>query len=242
MFNKLITGGFRIGVSQKLMTRALAQATGQDTADLAHKLMGQWNPQMASWEDLILAQNASINLSRPYPFCLGHALDTESTKLGDISEWSAEWKWDGIRAQVVVREKNWFIWSRGEEMVNNQFPELASLTEQLPHGTVIDGELLAWADDKPLPFHHLQKRLGRKTVPASLLKSAPIRLLAYDLLEEKGSVYAHNPSRSVGLRWRRFCKRIMRGMLSSLHAHFQQRAGGIWQHIGPTRDLRLRKV
>ena len=187
VFNKLITGGFRIGVSQKLMTRALAQATGQDAADLAHKLMGQWNPEMTSWEDLILAQNASINLSRPYPFCLAHALDTEPTKLGDISEWSAEWKWDGIRAQVVVREKNCFIWSRGEEMVNNQFPELAPLAEQLPHGTVIDGELLAWADDKPLPFHLLQKRLGRKTVPASLLKSAPIRLLAYDLLEEKGS-------------------------------------------------------
>ena len=173
VFNKLITGGFRIGVSQKLMTRALAQATGQDAADLAHKLMGQWNPQMTSWDDLILAQNASINLSRPYPFCLAHALDTEPTKLGDISEWSAEWKWDGIRAQVVVREKNCFIWSRGEEMVNNQFPELAPLAEQLPHGTVIDGELLAWADDKPLPFHLLQKRLGRKTVPASMLKSAP---------------------------------------------------------------------
>jgi len=112
VFNKLITGGFRIGVSQKLMTRALAQATGQDAADLAHKLMGQWDPQTTSWEDLILAQNARINLSRPYPFCLAHALDTEPTKLGDISAWSAEWKWDGIRAQVVVREKTCFIWSR----------------------------------------------------------------------------------------------------------------------------------
>ena len=186
VFNKMITGGFRIGVNQRLMTRALAQATGQDASDLAYKLMGHWDPQKTSWEDLMLAQNASMNLSRPYPFCLAHALDTKPAELGDISEWSGEWKWDGIRAQVVVREKKIFIWSRGEEMVNNQFPELAPLAKQLPHGTVIDGELLAWAGDKPLPFHHLQKRLGRKTVPARLLNSTPVRLLAYDLLEENG--------------------------------------------------------
>ena len=186
LFNKLITGGFRIGVSQKLMTRALAAATGRDEAELAHRLMGDWTPETVTWHALIEADDHAAAASRPYPFYLAHALDDGPDPLGPPQDWHAEWKWDGIRGQVIVRSGEHFVWSRGEELVTDRFPELARVRDFLPDGTVIDGEVLAWQDGAPLPFAALQKRIGRKTVPKSVLRDAPVTVMAYDLLELGG--------------------------------------------------------
>lgn len=186
LFNKLITGGFRIGVSQKLMTRALAAATGRDEAELAHRLMGDWTPETVTWHALIEADDHAAAASRPYPFYLAHALDDGPDPLGPPQDWHAEWKWDGIRGQVIVRGGEHFVWSRGEELVTDRFPELARVRDFLPDGTVIDGEILAWQDGAPLPFAALQKRIGRKTVPKSVLRDAPVTVMAYDLLELGG--------------------------------------------------------
>ena len=143
LFNKLITGGFRMGVSQKLMTRALAAATGLDEAELAHRLMGAWTPETVSYRTLIHAGDPAADLSRPYPFFLAYPLEAEPGTLGDPAEWFAEWKWDGIRGQIVFRGGALALWSRGEELITDRFPEFARLADFLPAGTVIDGEVNA---------------------------------------------------------------------------------------------------
>ena len=189
VFNKLITGGFRVGVSQKLMTRALSQATGVDEAELAHRLMGDWSPDTVTFENLVLTRDPEADLSKPYPFYLAYALEEDPGALGALKDWQAEWKWDGIRGQVILRGGQYFVWSRGEELMTDRFPELSVLKDFLPEGVVLDGELLAWDHEAeaPLPFNDLQKRIGRKTVPKKLLQEAPVVLLAYDLLERDGN-------------------------------------------------------
>ncbi|MCL3883514.1 ATP-dependent DNA ligase [Marivita sp. GX14005] len=186
LFNKLITGGFRIGVSRKLMTRALAQATGQDEPSLAHRLMGGWTPETTSFHELIEADDPEADESRPYPFYLAYQLEDPPEALGSPEDWQAEWKWDGIRGQVIVRSGAHHVWSRGEELMTDRFPEFARLPDFVPNGTVLDGEIVAWDGAEPYPFNTLQARIGRKTVPKKLLKEAPVILLAYDLLEDGG--------------------------------------------------------
>ena len=188
VFNKLLTGGWRMGVSQKLMTRALAQATGIDEAELTHRLMGDWTPDTTSWQSLIEAPDPGADLSRPYPFQLAHSLDQPPEALGPVTEWLAERKWDGIRGQLILRGGAHYLWSRGEELMTDRFPELAQLTDFLPEGTVIDAEVLAWdhAAETPLGFSKLQPRIGRKTVPRKLLAEAPVIVMVYDLLEDTG--------------------------------------------------------
>ncbi len=185
VFNKLITGGFRMGVSQKLMTRALAQATGQNEADLAHRLMGDWTPETTTYHALIEADDPAAAGSRPYPFYLAYALEDTPQDLGPPEDWQAEWKWDGIRGQLIVRDRTVHVWSRGEELVTDRYPEFAAVPDWLPDGTVLDGEILAW-NDGPLPFNALQKRIGRKTVSKKMLSEIPVVLAAYDLLEWRG--------------------------------------------------------
>ena len=188
IFNKLITGGMRVGISQKLMTRALAKATGRAEAELAHRLMGNWHPDDTSWHILIEAEDASADASRPYPFYLAYALDGGPETLQTPQDWRAEWKWDGIRGQLILRDAQHFVWSRGEELMTDRFPELARAVDFLPEGTVLDGELLVWQPeaDHPSSFNALQSRIGRKTVPKKLLAEAPVVLHAYDLLEWQG--------------------------------------------------------
>jgi DNA ligase-1 len=195
VFNKLITGGFRMGVSQKLMTRALAKATGKPEAELAHRLMGNWHPDTDTWHSLIEAEDASADASRPYPFYLAYGLEQEPDDLGSPDDWRAEWKWDGIRGQLILRDGAYFVWSRGEELMTDRFPELARAIDHLPAGTVLDGELLVWraGADKPSSFNTLQPRIGRKTVPKKLLTDAPVVLHAYDLLEWQGNDIRHLP-------------------------------------------------
>lgn len=192
LFTKLLTGGFRVGVSAKLMTRALAQVTGQDVAALTHKLMGNWTPLTTTWDALIEADDHMADLSRPYPFYLAHSVDDPGA-LGDPNDWHAERKWDGIRGQFISRGGEHYIWSRGEDLMTDRFPELAQLTDYLPAGTVIDGEILAFANEAPLSFNALQKRIGRKTVPKKLLTEAPVILMAYDLLEQDGTDIRDTP-------------------------------------------------
>ncbi|MEM9477358.1 MAG: ATP-dependent DNA ligase [Pseudomonadota bacterium] len=187
VFNKLITGGFRMGLSQKLMTRALSKATGIEEATLAHRLMGDWTPDTVTYHSLIEAPDPTAYLSKPYPFYLAYQLDSAPEDLGSPEDWAAEHKWDGIRGQLIVREGSHYLWSRGEELMTDRFPELAATRDFLPDGTVIDGEVLAWQGDGPLPFNALQKRIGRKTVPKKLLTEAPVILQAYDLLEDAGT-------------------------------------------------------
>ena len=187
VFTKLMTSSFRIGVSQNLVTRAIAEVYDLDKTIVAHRLMGGWKPDGTTFEDLILKENKEDQLSRPYPFFLAHPTDTELVEaLGTVAEWQAEWKWDGIRSQVVVRGGQCYVWSRGEELVTDKFPEFAPFEKVLPDGTVIDGEILPFAEGQPLPFASLQTRVGRKNVTKAILKSAPVILMAYDLLEWEG--------------------------------------------------------
>ncbi|UWR00684.1 ATP-dependent DNA ligase [Rhodobacteraceae bacterium S2214] len=192
LFTKLLTGGFRVGVSTKLMTRALAKATDQDEAALTHKLMGNWTPETTTFHALIEANDPTADLSRPYPFYLAYGLDTLDD-LGEPTDWNAERKWDGIRGQFILRGGEHHLWSRGEDLMTDRFPEFAQLKDYLPDGTVIDGEVLAFANDAPLSFNALQKRIGRKTVPKKLLTEAPVILMAYDLLEQDGTDIRDQP-------------------------------------------------
>ena len=187
VFNKLLTGGFRVGVSRKLMTRALARATGQDESELAHRLMGDWTPDTTSYHALVEMPDDTSSRSRPYPFCLARGLEEEDpAALGAPEDWHAEWKWDGIRGQLILRGGAHHVWSRGEDLMTDRFPEFSETLNILPEGTVLDGEILAFADGTPLPFSTLQKRIGRKTVPKALRTEAPVILRAYDLLETDG--------------------------------------------------------
>jgi DNA ligase-1 len=183
VFNKLMMGSFRIGVSQTLVIRAVSEVAGQEAAVSTHRVMGHWDPFTITFKELIHSENLSDQHSKPYPFYLAYAIEGELEDLGQPAEWFAEWKWDGIRAQVIYRNKELYIWSRGEELVTDKFPELHAFAEFLPDGTVLDGEILCFADEKPLPFNVLQTRIGRKNVTKKILQEAPVAFIAYDLLE-----------------------------------------------------------
>ena len=186
VFTKLITGSFRIGVSQKLMTKALSKAANVDEDTLAYKLMGNWNPDSITFQELILDEQSSDYLSKPYPFYLAYPIEGDVALLDNPEEWAVEHKWDGIRSQTIIRENEIFVWSRGEELVTDKYPEFHSLLGNIPNGTVIDAEILAFNNNKIGTFNDLQTRIGRKTISASLLKSNPVILKAYDLLESEG--------------------------------------------------------
>lgn len=186
VWNKLITGGFRVGVSQRLVVRALAQVGRLDAATIAHRLMGEWPPTADTYRRILAADTQDADISRPYPFFLCYPLEGPPESLGPPEDWLAEWKWDGIRGQVIRRRERVFIWSRGEELVTDKYPELADAAAALPDGTVIDGEILPWNDGRPLPFAELQRRIGRKTVGRKLLREVPVAFLTYDLLESGG--------------------------------------------------------
>ena len=186
VFTKLITGGFRIGVSQKLMTRALSQAMAIDEDILAYKLMGNWDPNVISFTELVLEENESDYLSKPYPFYLAYAIEGEVKELGVIKDWSAEHKWDGIRSHVILRNSEIFVWSRGEELVTDKYPEFTAFIGKIPNGTVLDGEILPFPNNEIGTFNDLQTRIGRKIVSKALLHKVPVILKAYDLLEWNG--------------------------------------------------------
>ncbi|EJL78297.1 DNA ligase, ATP-dependent, PP_1105 family [Variovorax sp. CF313] len=198
VYFKLITGAFRVGVSRLQVTQALAAVGGIDAKRVAQRLMGYTHigarPRGDDYRALIAPESSAEQVQKtsgqPYPFFLAHPfnipLEQFDAVLGSPSGWIVEWKWDGIRAQLVKRAGAVWVWSRGEELVTERFPELAVLGEALPDGTVLDGEIAVWREGKVQPFAELQKRIGRKTLGAKLLRDIPVVLLAYDLLEWEG--------------------------------------------------------
>jgi DNA ligase-1 len=198
VWNKLITGAFRVGVKQKSVTKALAAFSGIDRETLAHRMMGNFEPTAESYEALLDPDTTDAQQGHPYPFFLAYPLEDPPETLGDVDDWLVEWKWDGIRGQVIRREGDVWIWSRGEELVTDRYPEIRDAAlEELPDGTVVDGEIVAWKDGI-LDFGKLQRRIGRKKVGKTVLKTVPTAFIAYDLLEHEG-----DDAREVEQRHRR---------------------------------------
>jgi DNA ligase-1 len=184
LVNKFLTGELRVGVSELLVTRALSEVLTIPKADVARRLMGNWFPSAEFWESLRSGAAPAQDPSAPYPFFLASSLEGGPATLGDRDQWQAEWKWDGIRSQLIRRHGECFIWSRAEDLVTMRFPEVTAAAKQLPDGVVLDGELVAWRDGVIRPFADLQQRIGRKKLSPAILKSVPVRFLAYDLLEQ----------------------------------------------------------
>lgn len=186
IINKLMTGALRVGVSQILLARAVATHADLPRALVLHRLMGEWTPDESFWQSLVSTDTGETVTSRPYPFCLASPLESAAETLGPVNDWMAEWKWDGIRAQLIRRQGETFLWSRGEELIGPRFPEVIEAADHLPDGTVLDGEILAWNPDGVMPFSELQRRIGRKSVGKKLLQDVPCLFLAYDLMEWQG--------------------------------------------------------
>lgn len=182
---KMTTGELRVGATATLVTRAIAEVAGLSPGVISHRLMGDWEPTGAFFEKLLSKEGTDDDRSRPYPFYLASPLEDPIETLGAPSDWQIEWKWDGIRSQFIQRDGRVFIWSRGEELITDRFPELRDEFARAPSGTVIDGEIMAWREG-PLPFSVLQKRIGRTKLTAKILEEAPASVLVYDLLEENG--------------------------------------------------------
>jgi len=200
VFNKLITGGFRIGVSQKMIVNALARTTDTTASIIAHRISGNWDPSTVSFNSLLSESSVGSDISRPYPFYLAYALEDEPSTLGDPEDWQAEWKWDGIRGELIKRDNQLFVWSRGEELMTERLPEYQAFHQNLPEGVVLDGEIigLKYSPDfpekfRPLPFAALQTRIGRKNVTKKQLTEAPVGFIAYDLLEYEGQDWRERP-------------------------------------------------
>jgi DNA ligase 1 len=200
--NKLLTGGLRIGVARGLVVKALAQHSGLEEAELHHRLMGGFRPTAAAWTALLAVHDADAGVpSRPYPFFLASPLaaaasDQDQAPLSGVATtWLAEWKWDGIRGQLIRRQGESFLWSRGEELLNDAFPELIEAATALDDGTVLDGEVIVWPPDssQPASFAQLQRRLGRRSPGRRLLAECPAAFVAYDLLELGGEDWRPRP-------------------------------------------------
>jgi DNA ligase-1 len=203
LFVKLIGGGFRVGVSKLLVQRALAEHAGLDAKRVAQRMMGYTDmratPDAAAFERLVAPADDTTraDVGQPYPFFLAHALDGThadfEARIGAPVDWIVEWKYDGIRAQIVKRDHRVWIWSRGEELVTERFPEIVAPAQALPDGTVLDGEIVVWKDDRPAPFNLLQQRIGRKTLTKKVLADAPVVFIAYDLIEWQGEDWRDRP-------------------------------------------------
>jgi len=232
---KLVTGAFRVGVSAALVVRGLATATGISADVITHRLMGAWKPSAEFYLKVIHPDDQDAVISRPYPFCLAHPLDSTAgpESLGDPSDFLVEWKWDGIRGQVIRRSGETFIWSRGEELMENRWPEIESAANRLPDGVVLDGEILGCsATGSVLPFVELQRRSNRKTVGKKLLTEVPVVFQAFDLLECGGQDIRQL---SAGIRRQKLEQVIDRAnhpalMVTELHA------GQVWADFSALRD------
>lgn len=237
VWNKLITGEFRVGVSQNLVVRGLAEFTGLKTEVVSHRLMGDWIPDAAFYAQLVAKETGDTDVSRPYPFFLAYPLEGDPAQLGDPAEWIAEWKWDGIRSQMIRRRGQTFVWSRGEELVTDRFPELVHAGALLPAGIAIDGEILPWKDGLPLPFAQMQRRIGRKVLGAKILADVPVVLLAYDLLEWGGEDIREWP---IERRRERLVEMEDRAVVDRLRSDLC--AAGEWQARESADGLHVRRL
>lgn len=242
LLTKLIGGGFRVGVARLLVLRALADAHGIDVKRLAQRFMGYTDksrlPTAQAYEALFQTDDAThaLDFGQPYPFFLAHPLQAEPDALGSLDDWLVEWKWDGIRAQLVQRQGQVWLWSRGEELISERFPELQAMGALLPTGTVMDGEVLIWRDEQVQPFAHLQTRIGRKTVGRKLLQDSPAVFMAYDLLEWQGQ-----DLRAIPQSARRALLEQLTSDLRAQHPHAPLRLSPLvqatnWQALARLRD------
>jgi len=197
VFNKLLTGALRVGVSQRMVQQALAEMSGVPVARIAQRMLGAWTPSPDFLLDLLSREELPGDRQQPYPFFLASPLEGGPAGLGPIEDWLVEWKWDGIRAQLIRRHGEVALWSRGEERLDGRFPEVEAAAAALGTDCVLDGELLAWADDAPgpMPFSALQTRIQRLRPGPRWLAEAPVRMLAYDLLERDGEDLRALPQR-----------------------------------------------
>ncbi|MDH7462684.1 ATP-dependent DNA ligase [Chitinophagaceae bacterium 26-R-25] len=234
VFNKLITGNFRIGVSQQLMVNALSKVTELPAATVAHRISGNWDPVMTTFSALL--HESSTDVSKPYPFYLAYAIEGEPAELGTPHEWQAEWKWDGIRGQIIKRNNELFVWSRGEELITEKFPEYHFLKDKLPDGIVMDGEIISGRQNDEgfvvLPFANLQTRIGRKNISKKQLLEAPVIFIAYDLLE-----YNHEDWREKTMQERRIqLEQIVAGLHSSAVFLSPEISFSSWTELAATRE------
>ncbi len=183
IFTKLITGSFRVGVSQNLIIRSIAEIYNEDTASIAYRITGNWDPYMTTFQDLLFHQDKNEDASKPFPFYLAYPLEENIDTLGEEKNWAAEWKWDGIRGQLIFRNEMVYVWTRGNELVTDKFPEFETLIGKFPDGTVIDGEIMPYKDGNILPFSMLQTRIGRKNLTKKILIDTPVSFFTFDILE-----------------------------------------------------------
>ena len=239
---KLIGGGFRVGVSRLLVQRALARHAALPPALVAQRMMGYTDARSLPTAQRLLAllatdQTATADSGQPYPFFLAHAIERDGPdiqqQLGDRNDWLAEWKYDGIRAQLVRRAGQVWLWSRGEELVTERFPEVAAMATQLPDGTVLDGELLVWQGSSPAAFNRLQQRITRKTLSRKLLAEQPVLFMAYDLLEWQGQDLRAQPQQQR----RQQLEALMQGL--GLYAEVSADEAAVADHL-PSQVMGLR--
>lgn len=235
---KLIGGGFRVGVSKLLVQRALAAHAGLDAKLIAQRMMGYTDagarPDEAAFGALLApVGEGRAALGQPYPFFLAHALDVPraefDTRLGPPADWLVEWKYDGIRAQIVRRGGQCWIWSRGEELVTERFPEVVAAAESLPDSTVLDGEIVAWKEAALAPFQLLQQRIGRKSLTKKILADAPVAFIAYDLLEVQGDDWRERPQHERRTR----LEALLQGTPLQLSPQVQ---GESWEALAAVRE------
>lgn len=193
VLNKLIMGGMRVGVSTGLIAKALAEISGLDETTIKFRLSGEWEPTAEAYRQLVDPESRESNPSRPYPYFLASPLDDKPDDKGSVENWIVEWKWDGMRGQFIKRQDDVFLWSRGQKLITDTFPEVSYHGADLPNGTVLDGEILAWENDRPMPFYKLQERIGRKTVPNKLKEEVPVKFFSYDILERNGADIRDQP-------------------------------------------------
>lgn len=189
IFNKLLGGSFRVGISSKSMINALAKHYDLDASAVAHSIMGEWKIDEVNFQDLVQGNYTDTQLSKPFPFCLAYPIEKKVEELGSPEDWQIEYKWDGIRGQFIKRNGEVFIWSRGEEIVTPQFPELNETLLNWKGNFVLDGEILAYKDNRVLNFNELQKRLNRKNLTKKMMEEIPVSAFLYDLLEFEGEDY-----------------------------------------------------
>lgn len=209
VFNKMLTGNLRVGAARGLVIRGLSEALALDTQVVTHRLMGEWQPSAAFFEALRAPEGQGDEARRPYPFYLASPLN-DPQELGAPEDWLAEWKWDGIRAQLLKRGGDISLWTRGEELVTDSYPEVVEAARFLPAGTVLDGELLCWRDDAPLHFNALQTRISRKQLTSAILRDCPVAFMAYDCLEWQGRDIREQPQAAR--------RAVLEGLLGGLTA------------------------
>ena len=183
---KLATGGLRVGVSARLAKTGLAQAFGLDV-DAVEEVWHAIKPPYAELFAWGQGSERPDPRGTPFfrPFMLAHPLE-ESTV--DLADYAAEWKWDGIRVQIVGTGGEVRLYSRAGDDITATFPDIAEAARGL--NAVLDGEMLVQGEAQgaaehggsAASFNALQQRLGRKNVPAKMLSDYPAFVRLYDLL------------------------------------------------------------